>query len=190
MSGTDLVNDLPLRDPESRRGVARNPPSGVSRVNDSPLVDPRGTVDRRSRHHGRSPGDAGGVAPIPLSGVHGSHGSELRVSRDTDSSSRTDDAMAPRCGGGDVTTPTSSGRCRSRRRRRGWIRRSASVTSTTSYEVSNVTSSTAPCDCSEQLYALINGVTGEVDDGINLDFLPAVNALLELNEMSIEFGEA
>ncbi|KAG3058181.1 hypothetical protein PI125_g25276 [Phytophthora idaei] len=76
--------------------------------------------------------------------------------------------MAPRRGGGDVTTPTSSGRSR-RRRRRGWIRRSASVTS---YEVSNVTSSTAPCDCSEQLYTLVNGVTGEVDDGINLDFSP------------------
>ncbi|KAG3046871.1 hypothetical protein PC121_g20406 [Phytophthora cactorum] len=67
LSGTDLVNDLPLRAPESRRGVARNPPSGVSQVNDSPLRGPRGTVDRRSRQHGRSPGDAGGVAPIPLS---------------------------------------------------------------------------------------------------------------------------
>ncbi|KAG2786591.1 hypothetical protein PC129_g21423 [Phytophthora cactorum] len=53
-SGTDLVNDLPLRAPESRRGVARNPLSGVSQVNDSPLRGPRGTVDSRSRHHGRS----------------------------------------------------------------------------------------------------------------------------------------
>ncbi|KAG2765251.1 hypothetical protein Pcac1_g23183 [Phytophthora cactorum] len=109
LSGTDLVNDLPLRAPESRRGVARNPPSDVSQVNDSPLRGPRGTVKRRSRHHGWSPGDAGGVAPIPLSEGHGPHGSELRVSRDTDSSSRTDGAMAPRGGDGDVTTPTSSG---------------------------------------------------------------------------------
>ncbi|KAG4037488.1 hypothetical protein PC123_g26948 [Phytophthora cactorum] len=94
LSGTDLVNDLPLRAPESRRGVARNSPSGVSQVNDSPLRGPRGTVDCRSRHHGRSPGDAGGVAPIPLSEGHGPHDSELCVSRDTDSSLRTDGAVA------------------------------------------------------------------------------------------------
>ncbi|KAG3110998.1 hypothetical protein PI125_g9521 [Phytophthora idaei] len=186
LSGTDLVNDLPLRAPESRHGVVRNPPSSVSQVNDSPLCGPRGTVDRRSRHHGRSPGDAGGVAPIPLSEGHGPHGSELSVSRDTDSSLKTDGAVAPGRGDGDVTTPTSSGRSRSRRERR--MRHRASVTSD---EVSNVTSREAPRDCSEQLYTLINGVTGEVDGDISLDSLPTVNALLELDEMSIaEFGEA
>ncbi|KAG3108218.1 hypothetical protein PI124_g12452 [Phytophthora idaei] len=48
-----------------------------------------------------------------------------------------------------------------------------------------------PRDCSEQLYTLVNGVTGGVDGDISLDSLPAVNALLELDEMSIaEFGEA
>ncbi|OWY95013.1 Gag Polyprotein, partial [Phytophthora megakarya] len=37
---------------------------------------------------------------------------------------------------------------------------------------------TAPRDCSEQLYTLFNGVTGEVDGNINLDTLPSCNALL------------
>ncbi|KAG3243787.1 hypothetical protein PI124_g11391 [Phytophthora idaei] len=71
------------------------------------------------------------------------------------------------------------------------MRRRVSVTSRTSDEVSNVTSSEAPRDCSEQLYTLVNGVTGGVEGDISLDSLPAVNALLELDEMSIaEFGEA
>ncbi|KAG3123958.1 hypothetical protein PI126_g23462 [Phytophthora idaei] len=72
------------------------------------------------------------------------------------------------------------------------MRHRASVTSRTSDEVSNVTSSEAPRDCSEELHTLVNGVTGGgVDGDISLDSLPAVNALLELDEMSIaEFGEA
>ncbi|KAG4038748.1 hypothetical protein PC123_g25691 [Phytophthora cactorum] len=71
------------------------------------------------------------------------------------------------------------------------MRRRASVKSRTSDEVSNVTSSEAPRDCSEQLYTLINRLTGGVDGDISLDSLPAVNALLELDEMSIaEFSEA
>ncbi|POM73082.1 Pol protein [Phytophthora palmivora] len=48
-----------------------------------------------------------------------------------------------------------------------------------------------PRDCSEQLYALINGVTGEVDGDISLSDLPTVDALLKLDEMSVaELGDA
>ncbi|KAG3027135.1 hypothetical protein PC121_g3771 [Phytophthora cactorum] len=65
------------------------------------------------------------------------------------------------------------------------MRRRASVTSRTSDEVSSVLSREVPRDCSEQLYTLVNGVTEEVDGDISLDSLPAVDALLELDDMSI-----
>ncbi|KAG6572742.1 Pol protein [Phytophthora cinnamomi] len=44
---------------------------------------------------------------------------------------------------------------------------------------------------SEQLYTLVNGVTGDVDGNISLDALPAFEGLLEQDEMSLaEFSEA
>ncbi|OWZ19843.1 Pol Polyprotein [Phytophthora megakarya] len=49
----------------------------------------------------------------------------------------------------------------------------------------------APHDCSEQVYTLVNGVTGEVDGNISSATLPSCNALLGLDEMSLtEFGDA
>jgi hypothetical protein len=44
-------------------------------------------------------------------------------------------------------------------------------------------------DDSEQLYTLANGGIGEAEGNVSLEGFPAVDALLELDEMSIpEFG--
>jgi hypothetical protein len=46
-------------------------------------------------------------------------------------------------------------------------------------------------DDSEQLYTLVNGVTGEAEGHVSLEAIPTVAALPELDEMSIpEFGDA
>ncbi|ETO66679.1 hypothetical protein F444_16236 [Phytophthora nicotianae P1976] len=113
----------------------------------------------------------------------------LSVSNDAVPSPRSQSALVPRQTDADVALQPSSGRARARRERRK--RRRASVAFMTLDEGSSMLSDGAPHDCSEKLYTLVNEATGDVDGDIRLERLPSVDALLELDEMSVgEFGEA
>jgi hypothetical protein len=188
------------------RGMARNPLSEAHR-DESLLHAGHGMVDDQSRHLGPSPSDARGAACNPLCANDGAVGCEPRHQGEDP-----DDAggVAPNpLGGGcehcsstpaqsdqqEVKTPgetfslntlASPRRTASARRRQrcqmATARRKASVL------VQNVS---VVDDDSEQLYTLVNGVTGEAEGNVSLKAIPTVTALLELDEMSIpEFGDA
>ncbi|POM61013.1 reverse transcriptase, partial [Phytophthora palmivora] len=169
--------------PDDNCVVARTPLSSTRP--DGKLLRARlSVVDGTSRHFGRGPTNAHGVAYNPPVQGHGMPS----VSRDIGSFGNVSAAALGR-GDSDVALLPSSTRSRARRRRR--MRRRASATLYTSDEVSSVSSEDAPRDCSEQLYTLVNGVTGEVDGDISLSDLPTVDALLKLDEMSVgELGDA
>ncbi|OWZ17855.1 reverse transcriptase [Phytophthora megakarya] len=111
---------------------------------------------------------AQGVAPPLLSGISRVDDPPLSVLYDTVPSLRSAGVLPPGpIDGGNVARPFSSSRARPRRERRR--RRRAFMMSMTSDEMSTVSSGETPRDCSEQLYALVNGVTGDVDGDISLE---------------------
>ncbi|OWZ14102.1 reverse transcriptase, partial [Phytophthora megakarya] len=168
---SELVSNEVAVGCEGAQGVAPPLLSGVIRVVDPPLC----------------PMDKCGAARKPPSGVSRVEDPPLSVLYDTVSSLRSEGALAPGpSDGGNVARPSLSGRTRARRERRR--RHRASMASMTTDEMPSVSSGEASHDCSEQLYTLVNGMTGE---SISLERLPSVEAILELDEMSVaEFGEA
>ncbi|POM71719.1 Reverse transcriptase, partial [Phytophthora palmivora] len=133
---------------------------------------------------GRSSLDECGVARNPLGGVGLTRDASPRVQVDAVGNEPRFHGLRPDENCEVARTPLSS------TRPDGKLLRAPSATLYTSDEVSSVSSEDALRDCSEQLYTLVNGVTGEVDGDISLSDLPTVDALLKLDEMSMcELGD-
>lgn len=134
-------------------------------------------VGLEPRHPGLSPSDVCVVTREPLSDV-GRNGDSLNANESIVGSetSKVEESINL----GDTSIPSSSKNKvsvkRRQRRRKAAMKHKASAPS--------------PCDNSETLYTLVNGLTGDVEGDINLGTVPSLNALLELDEMSVdEFGK-
>ncbi|KAJ8524108.1 hypothetical protein ON010_g17010 [Phytophthora cinnamomi] len=165
---------------------------GVSKLVDAEYVE-RERFERGSgaeRGTARLPLRKCGVAHNPLSGGCRSSSSSLGVGRDTGALRELNEVTTS--GAGMVaeskvsSRQTTSAKMRQRRRALTVRRKSSELA-----RVENgVSSGMAPRE-NEQLYTLVNGVTGDVDGNISLDALPALEALLEPDKISLaEFGEA
>ena len=158
--------------------TARTPLSDTQSGNES--LNAESIVGLEPRHPGLNPDDVCGVARNPLGDLFELSNSSPDVGNDISSRIEQikDDGISTL---GNSNVPTSR-RCkvskkRRKCRRRGTLRCKAPVIS--------------PSDNSEMLYTLVNGLTGDVDGNISLETVPGVDALLELDEMSVdEFSQA
>ncbi|POM69898.1 Reverse transcriptase, partial [Phytophthora palmivora] len=124
----------------------------------------------------RSSLDERGVARNPLGGVGPTRDAPPRIQVDAVGNEPRFHGLRPDENCVVARTPLSS------TRPDGKLLRAPSATLYTSDAVSSVSSEDTPRDCSEQLFTLVNGVTGEVDGDISLSDLPTVDALLKLDE--------